>query len=291
MNEELYLASVEYEKLTQAVYQAILAEEGVDGVKVDHDLDITGKSGVDHQVDVSWRFKQATVEHHVLIECKNYSSAITLEKVRNFYAVLQDIGNCRGLMVTKTGFQSGVVKFSEYYGIGLKLLREPTDEDWRGKVKDITVNIHAIALSTSPDKCPKVTTLLGLKTQEEVDQLNQEIVEGKYTMPEGPDLVFVDSSGVPITEELRWWLPQQLKGDGCNEGGPYEKTIKLDDHFLELKASDGSSRIVKVRGLKVVYYYETIDTLEFTTAGAEIVDSILKDFSSGEIEHVHHKKG
>jgi len=291
MDAKLYAASVEYEKLTQAVYQAILAKEGVKGIDVEHDLNIAGKSGVEHQVDVSWRFRQATVEHHVLVECKSYSSAITLEKIRNLYAVLQDIGNCRGLIVTKTGFQSGVVKFAEYYGIGLKLLRAPTDEDWEGRVKDITVKIHAIALATSPDKCPKVTAILGLETQKELDLLNQEMADGKYTMTEGPDLVFVDSSGVPITEELRWWLPQQLKGDGCGEGGPYEKKIKLEGHFLELRASDGDSRCVKVRGVKVVYYYETIDTREFTNAGAEIVDSILKDFSSGEIEHVHQNKG
>ena len=290
MDADLYTASVEYEKLTQAVYQAILAEEGVEGIKVEHDVNIAGQSGVEHQVDVSWLFRQATVEHHVLVECKNYSSAITLEKIRNFYAVLHDIGNCQGLMVTKTGFQSGVAKFAEFYRIGLKLLRKPTEKDWEGRLKDVKIKIQVIALSTGPDKCPEVTTIIGLETQEEVDQLNQEITEGKYTMPEGPDLVFVDSSGVPISDELRGWLPQQLKGGGCVAGGPYEKTIELDDHYLELKANDGESRCVKVCGVKVVYYYETIETRELTTAGAQVVNAILKDFLSGEVEHVHRKK-
>jgi len=291
MNAKLYAASVDYEKLTQAVYQSILAQEGVDGIKVDHDVGIAGKSGVEHQVDVSWQFRQATVEHHVLIECKNYSSAISLEKVRNFYAVLQDIGNCQGLMVTRTGFQSGVVKFAEYYGIGLKLLREPTDEDWEGRVKNIAVKIHAVALATSPDKCPQVTSILGLETDEEVAQLSADFESGKFSMPDGPSMVYVDSKGVPITDELRWWLPEQLSGDGCTEGGPFEKTIELEDHYLELKSDDGGSRRVKVSGVKIIYYYETIDVREFTIAGAEVVEAILKDFGSGEIEHVHRNKG
>jgi hypothetical protein len=43
-----------------------------------------------------------------------------------------------------------------------------------------------------------------------------------------------------------------------------------------------------VKGVKVTYYYDVIDTREFTIAGDEIVRTILKDFGTGEIEHVHH---
>lgn len=288
MDAELYSESVEYEKLTQAVYQAMLAQEGVQGIDVEHNLDIPGRSGVKHQIDVSWRFKQATISHHVLVECKNYASAITLEKVRNFFAVLHDIGNCQGIMVTKTGFQSGVVDFAKFYGIELKLLREPTEDDWKGKVRNITATIQAIALSTQPGREPVVNTILDGGTQEEVDQLNNDLRAGKYVMPVGPEMFFVDADGIPITQELRWWLPRMLSSEGRGEGGPYEKTIELQDHHILLTATDGSTRCIKVKGLKVKYYYDVIDTREFTTAGDEIVRAILKDFGTGEIEHVHH---
>jgi hypothetical protein len=292
MDAELYSESVVYEKLTQAVHQAMLEQEGVQAVAVEHNLNIAGRSGVEHQIDVSWRFKQATISHHVLVECKNYTSAITLEKVRNFFAVLHDIGNCQGIMVTKTGFQSGVVEFAKYYGIGLKLLGEPTEEDWEGKVRNIKATIQAIALSTQPGREPVVQTFLDGGTQEEVDQLNKDLRAGKYVIPSGPEMFFVDAKGIPITPELRWWLPKMLSSEGNGEGGPYEKTIELQDHYILPTALDGSTRCIKVKGLKVVYYYDIIDTREFTTAGDEIVRAILKDFGTGEIEHVlHHDDG
>ncbi|MGM3305305.1 restriction endonuclease [Anabaena sp. WFMT] len=137
MDSELYKQSIQYEKLTQIVYQQILKKEGVNTVEVEHNINLIGRSGVEHQIDILWRFKQAGIEHKVLIECKNYASAISLEKVRNFFAVMHDIGNCVGLMVTKSGYQSGTVQFAKFYGIELKLLNKPNDNDWKGRIKDI----------------------------------------------------------------------------------------------------------------------------------------------------------
>jgi hypothetical protein len=52
----------DYERLTQAVYQTILSKEGYRNIEVQHDVSLTGHSGTTHQVDVFWRFKQASVE-------------------------------------------------------------------------------------------------------------------------------------------------------------------------------------------------------------------------------------
>ena len=151
MDAEQYKEAIEYEKLTQAVYQAILARED-QNLAVQHNVAITGRSGVDHQVDVYWRFRQASIDHTVLVECKNYASALTLEKVRNFFGVLHDIGNCRGIMVTKTGYQAGVEKFARFYGIELKLLRQPSDADWEGRIKNMRLNIIARAAVSTEDR-------------------------------------------------------------------------------------------------------------------------------------------
>ena len=114
MDKDLYTQAIQYEQLTQAIYQAILQKEGINNIQVEHNVDLKGRSGVKHQIDVLWRFKLAGVEHKVLIECKNYASSLTLEKTRNFFAVLHDIGNANGLIVTKTGYQSGAAKFANH---------------------------------------------------------------------------------------------------------------------------------------------------------------------------------
>ncbi|MGA9213755.1 MAG: restriction endonuclease, partial [Methylocella sp.] len=141
MDADSYKEAIEYELLTQAIYKTILANDGVNTVKVRHNVSLTGHSGVEHQVDVYWDFKQAGITHRVLIECKNYASNLTLEKARNFFAVVHDVGNCAGIMVTKTGYQSGAAAFCKYYGLTPKLLRKPDEKDWEGRVKTIHINM------------------------------------------------------------------------------------------------------------------------------------------------------
>ena len=285
MDSELYKNSVEYEKLTQAIYQSILNDEGLEKVRVEHDKSLTGRSGVDHQIDVYWNFKQANVEHAVLIECKNYATALTLEKIRNFHSVINDIGNCRGIMVTKIGFQSGAKKYADFYGIDLKLLRQPIKDDWKGKVKDIHINLIAKAPVSTSDKPISLSILLGPESEEQENIIKTLQKEGKLNIPSSPDMCFVDNSRVPITEEMRWWLPKQLNVLDKEPGGPYEQVIELKDTFVITNPEEDSEQIVKVKGVKVTYWTEELDVREIILHGDEVVNAILKDFSTGETEN------
>ncbi|MCK6469036.1 MAG: hypothetical protein L6Q53_12685 [Candidatus Brocadia sinica] len=58
MDKKLYQEAIDYELLTKEIYQNILQSEDVTNVDVKHDTQIKGRSGIDHQVDVSWQFKQ-----------------------------------------------------------------------------------------------------------------------------------------------------------------------------------------------------------------------------------------
>ena len=173
MNIDLYNEAIQYEQLTQSIYQAILQNEACNNIQVEHNIELTGRSGVAHQIDVLWRFRQAGIEHIVLIECKNYASNLTLEKVRNFFGVLHDIGNAQGIIVTKTGYQSGAAKFANYYGIGLKVLRKPNDNDWKGRIKDIHINIKAKMVASSEDKPLSVQVILKPKDEEQRNHIEK----------------------------------------------------------------------------------------------------------------------
>lgn len=286
MDAEIYAESVEYELLTQSVYRAILRREGDERIAVEHDSDIVGRSGVAHQVDVSWRFRKAGVEHRVLVECKNYGKAITLEKIRNFFAVLHDIGGCTGVMVTKTGYQSGVVEFAKHYGIDLKLLRAPRPEDWKDRIKDIHGRLHIVGLSTSPEKVPRVGFDLAVADK---DELRAAIDRGDIVQPPYAEVVFVDAQGIPITEMLGTWLPKKLAEDNQPEGGPYTKEIAFKDHYIEVGDRKQGTRRIQVPALHVTYHNEIVSTREIVLNGDQIVDAILKDFSTGDIEIFHRR--
>lgn len=136
--------NTEYELLTKKIYQLLLNYQGFDNIEVKHNIKIKGKSGVEHQIDVFWEFKIADIPHRVAIECKNYNSSITLGRIRDFHSVLQDIGNVYGIIVTKTAFQSGVMEYAKHHEIGLKLLRNPIEDDWDGRLKRIEIDINIV---------------------------------------------------------------------------------------------------------------------------------------------------
>lgn len=290
MNNDLYKNSVEYEKLTQAIYQSVLNDQGLEKIRVEHSVSLKGHSGVEHQIDVHWKFKQANMEHAVLIECKNYSTALTLEKVRNFHAVLNDIGNCRGIMVTKVGYQSGAKQYADFYRIELKLLRKPKDEDWQGKAKDIHLNIVAKAPKSTSDRPISISLFLSPDSDTQKTKIDRLQQEGRLNVPSGPDMCLLDQNGVPITEEMKWWLPKQLKVLDKEPGGPYEQNIELKDKHILINPESPEEQLVRIIGMKVQYWVEELDTKEIVIHGNEIVNTILKDFATNETEYVQQEK-
>src|SRR3546814_873915 len=91
--------STEYEKVAQQVYQAILCTDEVETIEVKHNVQITGRSGVKHQIDVYWRYLEDGRERQILVECKYYTSKIDLIHARNLLGLLTDIPNSQGVLL------------------------------------------------------------------------------------------------------------------------------------------------------------------------------------------------
>jgi hypothetical protein len=135
-----------YERLTQQVFQAILDHEGgVDTVTVEHDVTVQG-SMTTHQIDVLWRFRNAGVEHTVVVQCKDHADAVSQGELLLFKQVLDDIpGQPRGVFVTRTGYQSGAVDVARAAGIVPYILRAPREEDWKGRIRNISTDVRLYA--------------------------------------------------------------------------------------------------------------------------------------------------
>lgn len=122
-------ANTEYELFTREVYRQLSAYYQTGFTKVQHNIKLKGRSGCEHQIDVYWEYKKDGIEHRVAIECKNYKNSISISKVRDFFGVLNDIGNIQGIMVTKVGYQKGAKQFAKEYDISLKELRSPNERE------------------------------------------------------------------------------------------------------------------------------------------------------------------
>ncbi len=258
--------NTEYEKLTQEIYQAINSSEDIKTIDVQHNIRLLGKSGCKHQIDVYWEFEMMGETHKIAVECKNYSSEVSVGRIRDFFGVLHDVGNVKGIFVTKKGYQSGAIKFAEYYGISIKELRFPTDDDWTGRVKDIIINISAFSTQIR-------------KRQPDIDMdwlfSNTDYKEGDTVDFSGmsDEIKIVDENGVEITNfhELESKLPQDWKEESS-------RTHKVTFDNAYLKSPKGE--LMKINSIS--YEYDVISETETSiTEGETIAKAILKDVTSG----------
>lgn len=273
-NPENYTTSSEYELLVMSVYEEILRHEGVENVEVKHNQELKGKSGVTHQIDVLWRFRRAGIEHLVIIECKNYGRTVELGDVRSFHSVVEDILGARGVLVTRAGFQAGAKDFAQYHGIGLKLLRAPLEEDWEGLIKNVGVNITLKFF----DRRRQPSINFGVPGQFATQ------VAGATPKGRGVDIQLLDKDGNPITPPMAQWLSSAVPMLDKPAGGPYLHRIPLVGMYLRFERPPGEDFLVPIDFADVTYFIsESNETV--SVSGDEVVKYVLKDFTTGSIEH------
>ena len=269
--------NTEYEKFAQEVYQGLINADGVKTIDVKHNVKLVGKSGQGHQIDVYWEYEYVGIKHKVAIECKNYNSVVPIGKVRDFYGVLSDLNNVAGIMVTKIGYQDGAKKYADTYGIDLKELRSPNEQDWEGRVKTIVLQMTMVL--------PKIKQCIPLL---DTDWIKANIEFSK----EGPknyqlqlqgmsdELIVYDENGRPITNfhELDSKLPcldQEVTED-------IEHIYTFDNGYMDFNPLGR----LKINGVKYVYDVIRQEMSPITIDAQRMVKAILKDALSGDIKFI-----
>jgi len=117
--------SVEYEQVTRAIFQALVDQDQARNISVEHDVELTGKF-LSHQCEVYWKFERAGIEYSTVVECKDWSKRLEQEKLMAFRSKLEDLNNPKGVIVTRSGYQSGALKYARAHGILLyELFEQP----------------------------------------------------------------------------------------------------------------------------------------------------------------------
>jgi hypothetical protein len=98
-----------FERLVAAIHK--LADEGA---KVRWNERIAGR-----QFDVTIRFKKGLYEYLTVIECKNYTKPVPVEKVEAFITKSRDARADRGVMASSSGFQEGAREVAQRHNMTL----------------------------------------------------------------------------------------------------------------------------------------------------------------------------
>jgi hypothetical protein len=114
----------EYELLIREIFQQLADQDHVPNILVEHDVVKQGLT-TKHQIDVYWEFELVGIIHQVVVQAKNWATAVDQGEVLKFEAVLRDLpGQPRGIMVTAQGYQEGALKVAAAHGIKLYELKE-----------------------------------------------------------------------------------------------------------------------------------------------------------------------
>lgn len=275
------MSGTEYEHLARDIYHALLHNDGVKTVDVKHNIDIAGRSGCSHQIDVYWEFSLGGVIYKTAIECKRYNKPLEIGRVRDFYAALTDIGNIQGIVITTIGYQAGAKKFADYYGINLQELRTPTDADWKGKLRDL--NLRFIIFE------PKIESVGAFNVDDEWYRAN---------LAKGGQQVACEISGLMTEIGLHdaegnlvrsWYQIERDLPQLIFKSGNVDPSLQVGTYTIDAKGlfmPHPTFGLVPLNSVNVDYSIGVTE-IETKILGAEIVKFILRDLKSG---HIHRFK-
>lgn len=130
-----------YEDIVKVIYERLGSHAGVKILCHGRNCKVVGKSGVEHQIDVLAEHSDGWQDYRTAVECKYWDRKRPKDDVTKLAEILEDAQIDKGVIVSKLGFTSDAITFARYKNIELVELREPTDEDWEGRMKNITIEI------------------------------------------------------------------------------------------------------------------------------------------------------
>lgn len=133
-----------YEEITKYVYEQLGKTIGVKIECFGNDCKVQGKSLVNHQIDVLTSHSDGLHTYKTAIECKYWDKNISKDTIMKVAEIVEDAHLNKGIIVSKQGFTPDAISFAKYKNIGLVELREFTEEDWKGRVKNIQIEMNAL---------------------------------------------------------------------------------------------------------------------------------------------------
>lgn len=273
-------SGTEYELFVKEVYESLNKADGLTDVEIQHDVKLEGAAGVEHQIDVFWSFRKGGIEYKVAVECKNYKARVSKEKIAAFHDILHDLGNVHGIVASKMGFQSGAIEYARKYGIQLMEIRHPVESDWKGKIKDIHVELVITALDDVHSK------ILVDKEKMKAMGITQDVVEGTYLSPINTVISFeamiiakdiiAENSSISIQEMLN-----MIQRQDSTPGEGKRCTITFKNGFF---AHNGYDLPVTA----IEFTYSVCASKEYVNIyGDEMIKAIVKNITENTESHIN----
>ncbi|MGD6735383.1 restriction endonuclease [Photobacterium leiognathi subsp. mandapamensis] len=255
-----------YEEVTAFVYSILKEKQNISILGYGNSCKVTGKSDVSHQIDVlAEHYNESKTPIKTAIECKYYKSNISKDPIMKLAEIIEDCDIDCGIIVTLTGFTEDAIKFARYRNISLIELRPPTDKDWAGKYRDMTLSFTFIN--------PFISRF-NFHTSDETAIENHEFNNSFIQYPDS------------YTINLNDFISNEIKKKDWKKQPVTEYNIKFPTgYYLIIKENKNTTRI-SINSIEFTVESETTYTKTTEYKGDDLVSLYMKLLSSDKEYHL-----
>lgn len=222
----------DYEDFVKNLQQALLNSEKFitqKNITIETNKKITDNCGIKREFDLYWEYELAGVIYKTVIECKDYKSKVSVEKIDALIGKIRDLPDLKAVFATKTGYQSGAKDKAKFNKIDLLIFRETSDEDWHDKegnpyLKQIAINMELVSAARTIYFSPEID---GNWARENTDlDLNQ-----PFNLNARNDLVFIEDKEKREKYSILQ-LEERLGAFHRGESGEFTKVETFKDAYI-----------------------------------------------------------
>ena len=260
----------EYELFVSRLQQAILSSDSIaahENLVVETDKKLMDNCGVERQFDIFWEYQLGGFTYKTIIECKDYDSKVSIDKIDALIGKVQDLPDIRAVFATKKGYQSGAKVKAAHNKIDLLIVREQNDSDWTAPEGSVRVRKLCIEVTmASPVRILKFDPVVDgewVKSNTNLDTSNPMIISGQS------DQIVIDDADGAETYSV-YDLANKLALSDDKDYGVFEKVERFKNTFIWFQ--DVRLKLVSYK-LKYTIPQPLIEKIEFDVA-KEIVGVI-----------------
>lgn len=274
----------EYEQFVASLQQAILNSENIttqQNIKIELNKKIKDNCGNEREFDLYWEYELGGLTYKTVIECKDYNSNISAEKIDALIGKVRDIPDLRAVFATKKGYQVGAKNKAEQNKIDLLIIRKQNDSDWQDAdgtpyIKTIHIDMH-INMPAVITKFEPVIDGEWVKSNTEIDTskplnlagLNNELFIEDLDKNEKYSLYDLASKLSLLGGQK---FGQFSKQEDFKNAFLYHRDLKLKIHSYKIEYSISQSLI---QPMEIDFSKELIGVVEYLQKGTK--KSIFRD--------------
>jgi hypothetical protein len=238
----------EYEEFVARLQEAIFDSEQYTSQKnilIQKNKKLFDKNGLEREFDIYWEYELGGFTYKTIIECKDYNSTISIEKIDALIGKIKDIPDLKAIFATKLGYQSGARIKASQNNIDLIIVREQNDSDWADEYGNPLIQIVNInGTLYIPARISKFQPLFDGKWIKE--NTNIDITKPIQLRGLNNEIIIDDIDGKE--NYSLYELAEKLTSLEDNKPGEYERIKEFSDAYLVFKELR-----LKLRSYKVSY--------------------------------------